>query len=162
MLDLSGFESTILPPPVKTHQLCWWRSAGGRWIRWPAFRGKAVRRKPVFALVLPTCHWHVGLKWVRIHDSSLTNKNPPAMLVGFYWWGKVDSNHRSYKQQIYSLSPLATREFPHMKLASQTGLGYHIIFWKNVKKKIRNSSKNLRAFGPEAWGEITVPRPSWR
>ena len=42
----------------------------------------------MFALVLPTCHWHVGLKWVRIHDSSLTNKNPPAMLVGFYWWGK--------------------------------------------------------------------------
>ena len=34
----------------------------------------------------------------------------------FFWWGKVDSNHRSYKQQIYSLSPLATREFPHMKL----------------------------------------------
>ena len=33
------------------------------------------------------------------------------------WWGKVASNHRSYKQQIYSLSPLATREFPHMKLS---------------------------------------------
>ena len=31
-----------------------------------------------------------------------------------FWWGKVDSNHRSYKQQIYSLSPLATREFPHI------------------------------------------------
>ena len=30
------------------------------------------------------------------------------------WWGKVDSNHRSDKQQIYSLSPLATREFPHI------------------------------------------------
>ena len=32
----------------------------------------------------------------------------------FCWWGKVDSNHRSDKQQIYSLSPLATREFPHI------------------------------------------------
>ena len=41
----------------------------------------------------------------------------------FRWWGKVDSNHRSYKQQIYSLSPLATREFPHMKLMSCKGLG---------------------------------------
>ncbi len=29
------------------------------------------------------------------------------------WWGKVDSNHRRHRQQIYSLSPLATREFPH-------------------------------------------------
>ena len=28
----------------------------------------------------------------------------------FFWWGKVDSNHRSRRQQIYSLPPLATRE----------------------------------------------------
>ena len=35
-----------------------------------------------------------------------------------FWWGKVDSNHRRHCQQIYSLSPLATREFPHMKFWS--------------------------------------------
>ena len=34
----------------------------------------------------------------------------------FFWWGKMDSNHRRHCQQIYSLSPLATREFPHIKL----------------------------------------------
>ena len=28
----------------------------------------------------------------------------------------VDSNHRRHCQQIYSLSPLATREIPHIKL----------------------------------------------
>ena len=28
-------------------------------------------------------------------------------------WAEVDSNHRSYQQQIYSLSPLATRESAH-------------------------------------------------
>ena len=38
--------------------------------------------------------------------------------ISFVWWGKVDSNHRSDKQQIYSLSPLATREFPHIQLTS--------------------------------------------
>ncbi len=27
----------------------------------------------------------------------------------------VDSDHRRQSQQIYSLSPLATREIPHMK-----------------------------------------------
>ena len=32
-----------------------------------------------------------------------------------FWWGMVDSNHRRRCQQIYSLSPLATREIPHMK-----------------------------------------------
>ena len=35
------------------------------------------------------------------------------------WWGKVDSNHRRHCQQIYSLSPLATREFPHMRFSGQ-------------------------------------------
>ncbi len=30
------------------------------------------------------------------------------------WWARVDSNHRSIKQQIYSLSPLATREHAHI------------------------------------------------
>ena len=57
--------------------------------------------------------------------------NPPSariklqqqMLSELYWWGKVDSNHRSDKQQIYSLSPLATREFPHMKFACLCGAG---------------------------------------
>ena len=32
------------------------------------------------------------------------------------WWGMVDSNHRRRCQQIYSLSPLATREIPHIHL----------------------------------------------
>ncbi len=31
----------------------------------------------------------------------------------FYQWAEVDSNHRSNLQQIYSLSPLATRESAH-------------------------------------------------
>ena len=34
---------------------------------------------------------------------------PDGKARGF-WWARVDSNHRSIKQQIYSLSPLATRE----------------------------------------------------
>ena len=34
------------------------------------------------------------------------------------WWRRVDSNHRSETQQIYSLPPLATRELLHMKFWS--------------------------------------------
>ena len=33
------------------------------------------------------------------------------------WWREMDSNHRSQRQQIYSLPPLATREPLHMELA---------------------------------------------
>ena len=29
-----------------------------------------------------------------------------------WWWGKVDSNYRRLRRQIYSLLPLATRAFP--------------------------------------------------
>ena len=45
-------------------------------------------------------------------------KNIPAgqTTVGNIWWGMVDSNHRRRCQQIYSLSPLATREIPHIHL----------------------------------------------
>ena len=32
------------------------------------------------------------------------------------WWRRVDSNHRSQRQQIYSLPPLATRELLHTHL----------------------------------------------
>ena len=31
------------------------------------------------------------------------------------WWKGVDSDHRSRRQQIYSLPPLATREHSHIK-----------------------------------------------
>ena len=34
------------------------------------------------------------------------------------WWRRVDSNHRSETQQIYSLPPLATRELLHIQLSS--------------------------------------------
>ena len=38
------------------------------------------------------------------------------------WWEKVDSNHRRQCQQIYSLSPLASREFSHIKLELVIGV----------------------------------------
>ena len=40
------------------------------------------------------------------------------IFVTAFWWELVDSNHRSIKQQIYSLSPLATREHAHIQFCS--------------------------------------------
>ena len=44
-------------------------------------------------------------------------------------WMEVDSNHRSNMQQIYSLSPLATRESIHFIVISKSALTmrYYII-----------------------------------
>ena len=47
----------------------------------------------------------------------ITKKSITERCWTFLWWGRTDSNHRSETQQIYSLSPLATRELPHIKLA---------------------------------------------
>ena len=42
-----------------------------------------------------------------------TKKNvPDSKIRHIIWWWRMDSNHRSETQQIYSLPPLATREFP--------------------------------------------------
>ena len=40
-------------------------------------------------------------------------------------WTVVDSNHRSNLQQIYSLSPLATRESAHLSMCPDRGKLYH-------------------------------------
>ena len=46
----------------------------------------------------------------------IQNKNPIDESIGsLFWWERVDSNHRSRRQQIYSLPPLATREHSHIK-----------------------------------------------
>ena len=59
--------------------------------------------------------------WIEMGSNppswSSPEKRHHLAVMPFFWWGKVDSNHRSYKQQIYSLSPLATREFPPIYFA---------------------------------------------
>ena len=42
------------------------------------------------------------------------SKKSSTFVDDFLWWGRTDSNHRSDTQQIYSLSPLATRELPQI------------------------------------------------
>ena len=65
--------------------------------------------KPVFSGF--TVFWAVfALKARKLPDLS------GRQIRQSIWWGKVDSNHRRHCQQIYSLSHLATLEFPHIQL----------------------------------------------
>ena len=75
---------------------------GGRWIRFSAEKPRRLQQSTGLLL-------RAGF---RIH-LILRNKDTD---IGVFasWWGKMDSNHRRHCQQIYSLSPLATREFPHI------------------------------------------------
>ena len=62
-------------------------------------------------------------------DKKETNKL--FRLVCLFWWERMDSNHRSYKQQIYSLSPLATRELSHIyikiSILKRTGVEVELV-----------------------------------
>ena len=68
---------------------------------------------------LPTGQLHLN----GFESASNTTKSPTLLVLDFLWWGRTDSNHRSETQQIYSLSPLATRELPHMKFCYLIGAG---------------------------------------
>ena len=61
--------------------------------------------------------WAVQYRSLRIHPQIKKQLHPSDESV-FFKWGKMDSNHRRHCQQIYSLSPLATREFPHIQFLS--------------------------------------------
>ena len=52
----------------------------------------------------------------RVNEYIVTPKRYHLQLLFEKKWMEVDSNHRSNLQQIYSLSPLATREFALIEL----------------------------------------------
>ena len=55
-------------------------------------------------------------------SNAKRTKRQPLTGSPFCWWRRVDSNHRSETQQIYSLPPLATRELLHIPLELVDGL----------------------------------------
>ena len=66
------------------------------------------------ATAVATVHWTVAKSRLSNPSSPTKPKNPVRTDWVLVWWGRTDSNHRSDTQQIYSLSPLATRELPHI------------------------------------------------
>ena len=53
--------------------------------------------------------------WYPSLIRKISNHYPPKEIY-LLEWAEMDSNHRSITQQIYSLSPLATRESTHLLL----------------------------------------------
>ena len=58
-------------------------------------------------------HWTIGFDFRILTPTKQNSRYRKVSAV--LWWGRTDSNHRSETQQIYSLSPLATRELPHIR-----------------------------------------------
>ena len=78
-------------------------------------------------------------------------------VLDFLWWGRTDSNHRSETQQIYSLSPLATRELPRILLRSvETEHAYYITEFGFVKNFFEIYQKNCRPLARPAEKEFEL------
>ena len=74
---------------------------------------------PTGMIILPLGIYKLILKIFLIKSKkALKNQgfSPGIFFVTLLWWERVDSNHRSRRQQIYSLPPLATREHSHINL----------------------------------------------
>ena len=54
---------------------------------------------------------HLRARFAFLISSRQAKTQPNGWAIA--WWEEVDSNHRSRRQQIYSLLPLATRESSH-------------------------------------------------
>ncbi len=88
-------------------------------ILWPMLcMGRWIRRLRA-ATAVATVHRTVAESRFSNPSSQMPipEKDRYLSITVFFWWGRTDSNHRSDTQQIYSLSPLATRELPHIQLA---------------------------------------------
>ena len=71
----------------------------------------------LFILAEQVSTGHLHLDGFESTFPKKAKQKTQSVRTGF-WWGMVDSNHRRHSQQIYSLSPLATREIPHIQFRS--------------------------------------------
>ena len=104
---------------------------GGWWIR---FSAEKPRRLQGATGALPRAAF-------RIHNRKNTAKR--QMPFSCVWWGMVDSNHRRRCQQIYSLSPLATREIPHIQFGVFFGAGGRIRFSAEKPRRLQRATGTL-------------------
>ena len=58
----------------------------------------------------------VSARWKRAPHLQTQKKNDCFSAI-VPWWGKVDSNHRSRRQQIYSLPHLTALELSHIRFS---------------------------------------------
>ena len=70
----------------------------------------------------------------------------------------MDSNHRRHCQQIYSLSPLATREFPHIDFLSLSFLRAEPSTAGLRGKGKENGEDGYKAFAASAEAECSALR----
>ena len=81
------------------------------------------------------------------HLSYIPQTKTHPIRVCLVWWEMVDSNHRRRSQQIYSLSPLATREISHIKFFyADSNITLQIRLRTHLKVELVDGRKLLKKF----------------
>ena len=109
---------------------------------------------PSRRISLPEGQFHRRRRFHPPARVDFVEKRPCLTTRSFFWWGKVDSNHRRRCQQIYSLSPLATREFPQIMMPCftarcilpQTARRVNRIYKKNTRENFKCTRCNPFSF----------------
>ena len=95
-----------------------------------------------------------------IFDDTAKKKACDIFFVTGLWWELVDSNHRSITQQIYSLSPLATRESSPIQLCNQRLADCSIIIAKTFTKSKPFFQKSyFISFQQQCFSKEKMPDP---
>ena len=82
-----------------------------------------------------------------------------ALVLGFFWWEEVDSNHRSLRRQIYSLMHLATLQSAHILynlILQGVGAGdwnrtRNLLITNQLLCQLSYTSKSCVIFGALGW-----------
>ena len=136
------------------------------WTRWPGCAKSQIisapdpRRSP--AKTGPAAG-QVRFSSCRAPHFLQTKKTGPSTgKIRSFWWARVDSNHRSIKQQIYSLSPLATREHALILFLSSGRIGWRLVYFTTASGVCQPVfSDFLEAFFRRPAPGCCVPPGSW-
>ena len=95
-----------------------------------------------------------------IFNDTAKKKDCDIFFITVFWWELVDSNHRSITQQIYSLSPLATRESSPIQLCNQRLADCSIIIAKTFTKSKPFLQKSyFISFQQQCFSKERMPDP---
>ena len=110
-------------------RLCYYRDIGNNCLKLTAVQQHRRGTRGTGLWSVPSAlGWNEKRKGEGPVREGLAEKREAAVPAAqrLIWWEWVDSNHRSRRQQIYSLPPLATRERSHMQFLK-------LLAWREVE-----------------------------
>ena len=92
----------------------------------------------LLCVFIPGCDWHIfGTGMDRENARGNAEKPDKSGFSNESWWREMDSNHRSLRQQIYSLPPLAAWVSLHISLCDASARTRYILHYTKLLCQVR-------------------------